>query len=77
MGRLEHDPPTDHENNYGFTVGGPIWIPKLYNGRDRTFGHYSQEWYKQNNEDTESPPCRRRWKRQATSATSSMAAPAR
>jgi hypothetical protein len=45
-------PPTDHENNYGFTVGGPISIPKLYNGRDRTFGHYSQEWYKQNNLNT-------------------------
>jgi Carboxypeptidase regulatory-like domain len=46
-------PPTDHENNYGFTVGGPIWIPKVYNGRDRTWGHYSQEWYKQNNLDTD------------------------
>jgi hypothetical protein len=48
-----HNKPTpDHENNYGFTVGGPIAIPHLYNGRDRTFGHYSQEWYKQNNENT-------------------------
>lgn len=46
-------PPTDHENNYGFTIGGPITIPHLYNGHDRTFGHYSQEWYKQNNEDTD------------------------
>lgn len=46
-------PPTDHENNYGFSVGGPISIPKLYDGRNRTFGHYSQEWYKQNSEDTD------------------------
>jgi hypothetical protein len=46
--------PTDHENNYGFTVGGPFWIPKVYNGRDKTFFHYSQEWYKQNNESTAS-----------------------
>ncbi len=45
-------PPTDHENNYGFTVGGPISIPKIYNGHDRTFGHYSQEWYKQNLQNT-------------------------
>jgi hypothetical protein len=45
-------PPTDHENNYGFTVGGPISIPKIYNGKDRTWGHYSQEWYKQNSEST-------------------------
>ena len=34
--------PTDHENNYGFTVSGPIWISKVYNGKDRTWGHYSQ-----------------------------------
>jgi len=46
-------PPTNHENNYGFTLGGPIWIPKVYNGRDKTFFHYSQEWFKQNNEDTD------------------------
>jgi hypothetical protein len=45
--------PTDHENNYGFTIGGPIVIPKLYNGRDKTFGHYSQEWYKQNSQSTD------------------------
>jgi hypothetical protein len=46
--------PTDHENNYGFSIGGPIRIPHLYDGRNKTFGHYSQEWYKQNNEDTDS-----------------------
>ena len=40
--------PTDHENNYGFSVQGPIRIPHLYDGRDKTFGHYSQEWYKEN-----------------------------
>ena len=26
-----------HENYYGFYVGGPVRIPKLYNGRDKTF----------------------------------------
>ena len=46
-------PPTDHENNYGFSVGGPIWIPHVYNGHNKTFGFYSQEWYKQNNLDTD------------------------
>jgi hypothetical protein len=46
-------PPPDHENNYGFNIGGPIRIPHLYDGRNKTFGHYSQEWYKQNNEDTD------------------------
>ena len=49
-----HDkPPVDHENNYGFSAGGPIWIPHVYNGRNKTFGFYSQEWYKQNNQDTD------------------------
>ena len=47
-------PTPDHENNYGFSVGGPISIPHVYDGRNRTFGHYSQEWYKQNNENTSS-----------------------
>jgi hypothetical protein len=41
-------PPIDQQNNYGFTVGGPIIIPKLYNGRNRTFAHYSADWFKQN-----------------------------
>ncbi|MDQ1453910.1 MAG: hypothetical protein QOK38_3776, partial [Acidobacteriaceae bacterium] len=45
--------PTDHENNYGFSVGGPLSIPKVYNGRDKTFGHLSMEWYKQNSQDTD------------------------
>lgn len=24
-------------NNYGFTLAGPVWIPKLFNGRNRLF----------------------------------------
>jgi hypothetical protein len=27
----------------GFTVGGPIWLPKLYDGRNRTFFFFSYE----------------------------------
>ncbi len=26
-----------HQNEYGGTFGGPVWIPKVYNGRDKTF----------------------------------------
>lgn len=26
-----------HENQYGFTVGGPVLLPKIYNGRNKTF----------------------------------------
>jgi hypothetical protein len=28
---------TLHQNQYGFTFGGPVRIPKLYNGRDKLF----------------------------------------
>ncbi|MES2222269.1 MAG: carboxypeptidase-like regulatory domain-containing protein, partial [Acidobacteriota bacterium] len=26
-----------HQNQFGGTVGGPVWIPKLYNGKNKTF----------------------------------------
>ena len=26
-----------HQNEFGFTVGGPVMIPKLYNGKNKTF----------------------------------------
>lgn len=26
-----------NQNEFGFTLGGPVWIPKVYNGRNRTF----------------------------------------
>jgi hypothetical protein len=29
--------PAVKQNQFGFTLGGPVVIPKLYNGRDRTF----------------------------------------
>lgn len=40
--------PYDRENNYGFSLGGPVRLPKVYNGRDRTFFHFSSEWFRQN-----------------------------
>ncbi len=45
-------PPVDKQNNYGFTVGGPLSIPHLYDARDKTFFHYSQEWFKLVRENT-------------------------
>jgi hypothetical protein len=30
-------------NNYGFVIGGPVYLPKLYNGRNRTFFHFNLE----------------------------------
>ncbi|HZU25520.1 MAG TPA: TonB-dependent receptor, partial [Bryobacteraceae bacterium] len=38
----------DKQNDYGGTFGGPVWIPKLYNGRDKTFFFFSWEQYRQN-----------------------------
>lgn len=32
-----------HYNQYGFAVGGPVYIPKLYNGRNKTFFFASYE----------------------------------
>ena len=26
-----------HQNQFGGSIGGPVWIPKLYNGKDKTF----------------------------------------
>ncbi len=37
-----------HQNDFGFTVGGPVWIPKLYNGRNKTFFFFNFEEFYQN-----------------------------
>ena len=31
-------------NDFGYTIGGPVYIPKVYNGHDRTFFFLSQEF---------------------------------
>jgi hypothetical protein len=31
-------------NDFGFEVGGPAYIPKIYNGKNRTFFMVSEEW---------------------------------
>ena len=35
--------PRARRNDYGFTTGGPVWIPKVYNGRDKTFFFFNLE----------------------------------
>jgi hypothetical protein len=37
----------DRKNDYGGTLGGPVRIPKLYDGRDKTFFFFSWEQYRQ------------------------------
>jgi hypothetical protein len=34
-------------NQFGFTIGGPVQIPKLFNGRDKLFFMSNYEWFRQ------------------------------
>ncbi len=37
------------QNDFGFTLGGPLKIPKLYDGTNKTFFFFSWEMFKQTN----------------------------
>jgi hypothetical protein len=37
------------QNDFGFTVGGPVWIPKIYNGKNKTFFFFSYEGFRNRN----------------------------
>ncbi|HUA63059.1 MAG TPA: carboxypeptidase regulatory-like domain-containing protein [Verrucomicrobiae bacterium] len=43
----------DYLNQYGFSLGGPVRIPKIYNGRDKTFFFVNYERYYQDNPQVE------------------------
>jgi hypothetical protein len=47
-GRISPVPklPVTHYNQYGLTVGGPILIPKLFNGKDKLFFFFAYEGLK-------------------------------
>ncbi len=49
-GLVEVNPtvPVNRQNNFGFSVGGPVLLPHIYNGKDRTFWHASAEYYRYN-----------------------------
>jgi hypothetical protein len=42
--------PRARRNDYGFTGGGPVWIPKIYNGKDKTFFFFSWEQFRETTE---------------------------
>jgi len=47
----------NHHNFYGFTIGGPLFIPKVYNEKkDKTFFFWSEEWHKQSTPGSASMP---------------------
>ncbi|HEX3435598.1 MAG TPA: carboxypeptidase regulatory-like domain-containing protein [Pseudacidobacterium sp.] len=41
--RKQYARPEDKKNDYGVTLGGPVWIPKVFNGRDKLFFFFSWE----------------------------------
>ncbi len=41
--RKTGDKPLDRRRNYGFTAGGPVYLPGVYDGRDKTFFFWSFE----------------------------------
>ncbi|MGH9659962.1 MAG: TonB-dependent receptor, partial [Bryobacteraceae bacterium] len=47
-------PPKLIRNEFGASVGGPVFLPKLYNGRNRTFFFFAYEGYRQRSAATRS-----------------------
>jgi hypothetical protein len=44
---LPNQPGVYHQNVYGFTIGGPAYIPKVYNqAKNKTFFFWSEDWHK-------------------------------
>ncbi len=41
-----------NRNDYGFTLGGPVRIPKVYNGKDKTFFFFNFEQFRQSTNTT-------------------------
>jgi len=39
--------PRNRRNDFGGTIGGPIWIPKLYDGHNKTFFFFSFEEFRE------------------------------
>jgi len=37
---------TLHQNQYGGTIGGPVILPKLYDGKDKLFFFFGYQWLK-------------------------------
>jgi hypothetical protein len=47
-------PPHLVRNEFGASVGGPVYIPKIYNGRNRTFFFFAYEGFRQRSASTRS-----------------------
>jgi hypothetical protein len=40
------------QHDFGYTVGGPVWIPKVYDGHNKTFFFWSYERFRNKNINT-------------------------
>jgi hypothetical protein len=49
INNLESTPrPVDTQNDFGAIISGPVYIPKLYNGRNKTFFMFNYEGFRYN-----------------------------
>ena len=46
--QAQYKRPADTKNDYGGNLGGPILIPRLYNGRNKSFFFFNWEQWRQN-----------------------------
>jgi hypothetical protein len=44
---FDHSRNKQRRNDFGGTLGGPIWIPKIYNGKDKTFFFFGYEQFRE------------------------------
>ena len=49
--------PVLRQNQFGFVVGGPVYIPKLYDGRNKSFFMANYEGWRVTNGSRQSRPC--------------------
>jgi hypothetical protein len=43
----------DTQNDFGGTFGGPVWVPKIYNGKNKTFFFFAYEGFRLKNGGTQ------------------------
>ena len=51
-GKIVDTKPIDTQNDFGASIGGPVRVPWLYNGKDKTFFFFNYEGFRQQNGGT-------------------------
>src|SRR6202007_599709 len=44
--------PSFSQNEFGGVVGGPVWLPKLYNGKNKTFFYFAYQGFRYTQDST-------------------------